>query len=268
MQKILSFLRRCVEDYDMIRSGDRIAVGVSGGKDSVTLLAALTRLSGFYPEPFTVEAFTVDLGLPGMDFTPLADFCRDLGVPFHLIPTKIGSLLFEERQEKNPCALCARMRRGRLHKAMAEEGITKVALGHHSDDAVETFFLSLLYESRLSCFQPVTSLDRMGMTQIRPLLYVSEEMIRDTAARLSLPVIRNTCPADGFTRRQEIKELIVRLSRTFPGVKNSVFRAMQRLPLEGWKDVRSRKSDQMESAEKYLAQRFEELKQGELYEKM
>lgn len=236
MQKILSLLRRCVEDYDMIQPGDRVAAGVSGGKDSLTLLAALVRLSEFYPKPFTVEAFTVDLGMPGMDFSGVADFCRELGVPYHLIPTKIGKVLFEERKEKNPCALCARMRRGRLHKAMAEEGITRVALGHHLDDAVETFFLSLFYESRLSCFHPVTRLDRMGVTQIRPLLYVGEEVIRDTAARLSLPVVHNICPANGSTRRQEIKELIVRLSRTYPGVKNSVFRAMQRLPLEGWHD--------------------------------
>ena len=234
MQKILSLLRRCVEDYDMIQAGDRVAVGVSGGKDSLTLLAALARLSRFYPKPFTVEAFTIDLGMPGMDFTPVADFCRDLEVPYHLIPTQIGKVLFETRQEKNPCALCAKMRRGKLHEAMVGEGITKIALGHHYDDAVETFFLSLFYENRLSCFHPVTFLDRMGVTQIRPLLYVSEGMIRDGAARLSLPVVKNTCPADGCTKRQEVKELVTELGKRYPGVKNSVFTAMQRLPLEGW----------------------------------
>ena len=234
MQKILSLLRRCVEDYDMIRAGDRVAVGVSGGKDSLVLLAALARLSKFYPKPFTVEAFTVDLGMAGMDFGPVADFCARLGVAYHLIPTEIGRVLFEVRREKNPCALCAKMRRGRLHEAMAEAGISKVALGHHYDDAVETFFLSLFYENRLSCFRPVTYLDRMGVTQIRPMLYVSEGMIRDAAARLALPVVRNTCPADGYTRRQEVKELVAELGRRYPGVKNSVFSAMQRLPLEGW----------------------------------
>ena len=234
MQKILSLLRRCVEDYDMIQAGDRVAVGVSGGKDSLTLLAAMARLAKFYPKPFTVEAFTIDLGLPGMDFSPVADYCRELEVPYHLIHTEIGHILFETRKEKNPCALCAKMRRGRLHEAMLEAGITKIALGHHYDDAVETFFLSLFYENRLSCFHPVTFLDRMGVTQIRPLLYVSEGMVRDAARRLALPVVRNTCPADGSTKRQEVKELIADLSKNYPGVKNSVFTAMQRLPLEGW----------------------------------
>ena len=242
MQKILSLVRHCVEDYDMIRAGDRVAVGVSGGKDSLTLLAALARLSRFYPKPFTVEAFTIDLGMPGMDFSPVAAYCAGLGVPYRLIPTEIGRILFEVRQEKNPCALCAKMRRGRLHEAMREAGIGKIALGHHYDDTVETFFLSLFYENRLSCFHPVTWLDRMEVTHIRPLLYVSEGMIRDAAERLSLPVVKNTCPADGYTKRQEVKQLVAELSERYPGLKRSVFSAMQRLPLEGWgvEDLRRR----------------------------
>ena len=242
MQKILSLLRRCVEDYDMIQPGDRVAVGVSGGKDSLVLLAALARLAKFYPKTFTVEAFTVDLGLAGMDHSPVQAYCDGISVPYHLIPTEIGKVLFETRREKNPCALCAKMRRGRLHEAMLEAGFSKVALGHHYDDAVETFFLSLFYENRLSCFRPVTYLDRMGVTQIRPMLYVSEGMIRDAADRLALPVVRNTCPVDGYTKRQEVKELAAALGKKYPGVKNSVFTAMQRLPLEGWgvEDLRRR----------------------------
>ena len=234
MKKILSLVRRCVDDYEMIRPGDRVAVGVSGGKDSLTLLAALTALSRFHPAGFTVEAFTVDMGMEGMDFGPVADYCAGLGVPFHRIPTRIGQVLFETRKEKNPCALCAKMRRGSLHEALRAEGIDRIALGHHYDDAVETFFLSLFYESRLSCFRPVTWLDRMEITQIRPLLYVSESMIREAASRLALPVVRNTCPADGGTKRQEVKELVAELSRQYPGLKQSVFSAMQRLPLAGW----------------------------------
>ena len=187
MQKILSLLRRCVEDYDMIAPGERVAVGVSGGKDSLVLLAALARLAQFYPGGFSVEAFTVDMGTPGMDLSPLADYCRELGVPFHRIPTQMYHVIFETRREKNPCALCAKMRRGSLHTALLEAGIHKVALGHHYDDAVETFFLSLFYESRLSCFHPVTYLDRTDITQIRPLLYVSEAMIREAVPRLQLP---------------------------------------------------------------------------------
>lgn len=234
MRKILSLLRRCVDDYTMISPGERVAVGVSGGKDSLVLLAALAQLSKFYPGGFTVEAFTVDMGMPGMDLSPLADWCRDQGIPFHPIPTQMYHVIFEARQEKNPCALCAKMRRGSLHTALLEQGIHKVALGHHYDDAVETFFLSLFYEGRLSCFHPVTYLDRTDITQIRPLLYVSEATIRDAAQRLALPVIHNPCPADGHTKRQEVKDLIASLEPQYPKLKEYVFSSMQRLPLPHW----------------------------------
>ncbi len=242
MQKILSLLRRCVEDYDMIAPGERVAVGVSGGKDSLTLLAALAQLSRFYPGGFSVEAVTVDMGTEGMDFAPVADFCRTLDIPFHIIPTQINHIIFETRKEKNPCALCAKMRRGSLHAALQELGIHKVALGHHYDDAVETFFLSLFYEGRLSCFHPVTYLDRTDITQIRPLLYVSEAMIRDTAQRLQLPIVHNPCPANGSTKRQEVKELITDLEQQYPKLKSYVFSSMQRLPLPSWgpKELRRR----------------------------
>lgn len=234
MKKILSLLRRCVEDYDMIQTGDRVAVGVSGGKDSLVLLAALARLSRFYPQKFTVEAFTVDMGIEGMDFSGVARFCRDLDVPYHILPTQINKVIFETRQEKNPCALCAKMRKGSLHEGILAHGVHKVALGHHYDDAVETFFLSLFYEGRLSCFQPVTYMDRSDVTQIRPLLYVSESMVRDAAQRLDLPVVHNPCPADGSTKRQEVKDLIAALQAQYPDLKTKIFGAMQRLPLPNW----------------------------------
>ena len=238
MQKILSLVRRCVEDYDMIAPGDRIAVGVSGGKDSLTLLAALARLREFYPVPFTVEALTLDMGptsrTPGMDFTPVAGLCRALEVPYTLIPTEIHRVIFDLRQEKNPCSMCAKMRRGALHEAMQARGLTKIALGHHYDDAVETFYMSLFFEGRLSCFQPVTYLDRTGITQIRPLLYCGESLVRHTAQRLELPVVHNPCLADGNTKRQEIKELIYQLQGRYPGLKARTFGAMQRLPLPAW----------------------------------
>ena len=234
MRKILSLLRRCVEDYDMIQPGDRIGVGVSGGKDSLLLLAALDRLSKFYPAPFTLEAFTVDMGLPGMDFAPVEAYCQALGVPYHRVQTQISHVIFETRKEKNPCALCAKMRKGSLHEALLDRDIHKVALGHHYDDAVETFFLSLFYEGRLSCFQPVTYLDRAGITQIRPLLYAGEPLVRDAAARLQLPVVHNTCPADGSTKRQEVKELVAQLEQSYPQLREYVFSSMQRLPLGSW----------------------------------
>ena len=238
MNKILSYVRRCVEDYDMIQAGDRVAVGVSGGKDSLTLLVALARLREFYPKPFTVEAYTLDMGHvdggEGMDFTGVEALCRELDVPFTLLHSEIHHIIFDLRKEKNPCSMCAKMRRGALHNALKEHGVTKIALGHHFDDAVETFFLSLFYESRLSCFHPVTYLDRTDITQIRPLLYVSEAMIREAVPRLQLPVVHNPCPADGHTKRQEVKTLIASLEPQYPKLKESVFAAMQRLPLPHW----------------------------------
>lgn len=245
MEKILSLVRRCVEDYDMIQAGDTVAVGVSGGKDSLVTLTALAKLATFYPKPFTVEAVTLDMGAvdggAGMDFGPVADYCQALGVPFTLIPSEIGHIIFDIRKEKNPCSMCAKMRRGALHNALADRGIRKIALGHHFDDAVETFFLSLFHEGRISCFQPVTFLDRTGITQIRPLLYCGEGFVRNLAEKLELPVVHNTCPADGYTQRQEVKELVAQLSVKYPRVKDYVFRAMQALPLPEWKPNLSRR---------------------------
>ena len=238
MNKILSLARRCVEDYGMIQPGDRVAVGVSGGKDSLVLLTALARLREFYPIPFTVEAFTLDMGAaegrPGMDFSPVEAYCRALGVPYTILKSEIQHIIFDLRREKNPCSMCAKMRRGALHAALGERGLTKIALGHHYDDAIETFYMSLIFEGRLSCFQPVTYLDRTGITQIRPLLYCGETLIRSTARRLGLPVVENPCPANGSTKRQEIKELVYELQGRYPGLKARTFGAMQRLPLPEW----------------------------------
>ena len=245
MNQILSYVRRCVEDYDMIQAGDRMAVGVSGGKDSLVLLAALARLREFYPKPFTVEAITLDMGAAegrtGMDFSGIAAYCEKIGVPFTLIPSEIHHVIFDIRKEKNPCSMCAKMRRGALHNALVERGIHKIALGHHFDDAVETFF-----EGRLSCFQPVTWLDRTGISQIRPLLYCGEGHIRNVAQREGLPVVFNPCPADGSTKRQEVKELIKTLGQQYPGLKSRVFGAMQRLPLPEWGPVEHRRMPPLE----------------------
>ena len=245
MNRILSLVRRCVEDYEMIAPNDRVAVGVSGGKDSLVLLTALAKLREFYPIPFEVEAITLDMGhadgRPGMDFSPVERCCEELGVPFTLVPSEIHHIIFDVRKEKNPCSMCAKMRRGALHNAMKERGITKIALGHHYDDAVETLFMSLIFEGRLSCFQPVTWLDRMGISQIRPLLYCGEGLIRNAAERNNLPVVFNPCPADGYTKRQEVKELIKTLDKQYPGLKSRVFGAMQGLPLPAWGPVEHRR---------------------------
>lgn len=234
MQRMVGLVRRCVDDYKMIDENDRIAVGVSGGKDSLALLALMAALRRYHPANFTLEAFTVDLGLPGMDFTPVAEYCQKLDVPYHRIETDIGAIIFEYRKEKNPCAMCSKMRRGALGKAILEAGIHKIALGHHYDDAVETFLMSLVYEGRIACFEPVTYLDRTEVTQIRPLLYIGEKSIQNLAIRENLPVVENTCPADKHTKRQEIKELILDLQAKYPDLKTKIFGSMQRLPLPQW----------------------------------
>ncbi len=234
MQHILSLVRRCVEDYDMIQAGETVAVGVSGGKDSVLTLAALAKLRDFYPKRFDVAAVTINAGTPGMDFSPIADLCRDLEVPYHLVDVPIYEIVFVHRKEKNPCSLCAKLRRGALSTELNRLGISKIALGHHFDDAVETMLMSLFLEGRISCFQPVTDLDRSGVTQIRPLLYVQEKEVRGAVKRLGLPVVENPCPANGSTRREEMKELLFQLERQYPQLKKKIFGAIQRYPLYGW----------------------------------
>lgn len=236
MQQLLGRVRRCIEDYRMIEPGDRIAVGVSGGKDSLVTLLALARLRRFLPTPFTLEAITLEMGMPEMDYTPVAQLCEDLEVPYTRINVPVYEILFEERKEKNPCSLCAKLRRGSLNTALTERGISKIALGHHYDDAVETMMMNLLFEGRIGCFQPVTFLDRTGVTQIRPLLYCHEEEIQRIANREKLPVVHNTCPIDGHSRRQEVKELLASMEKTYPDLKQKIFGAMQRYPLYGWRD--------------------------------
>ena len=227
-------VRRAVDDYHMIEAGDAVAVGVSGGKDSLLLLLALNHLRSFYPLPFTLEAITIELGFEGMDFAPVAALCEELGVPYTRVKTDIKEIVFDVRQEENPCSLCAKMRRGALGGAIREKGISKLALGHHFDDAVETFMLSLLFEGRLSCFRPVTFLDRSGVTQIRPLIYAGEKKIATLTEALELPVVENPCPMDRSSKRHEVKQLLAAMSAEYPDMKSKIFGAMQRLPLPGW----------------------------------
>ena len=227
-------VRRAVDDYRMIEPGDRVAVGVSGGKDSLVLLLALDHLKSYYPKPFELEAVTVELGFEGMDFAPVAALCEALGVPYTCRKTDIKEVVFDVRREENPCSLCAKMRRGALNGILNERGLNKLALGHHFDDAVETFMMSLLFEGRISCFRPVTYLDRSGITQIRPMIYAGEQKIANLARDLALPIVENPCPQDKSSKRYEIKTLLREMSGSYPDLKSKVFGAMQRLPLEGW----------------------------------
>ena len=231
MQKLMGLVRRCVEDYQMIAPGDRVAVGVSGGKDSLVLLQLLAGLRQY--SDFEMEAITIDMGL-GMDYSRVQEFCDGLNVPYTIVKTQIAPIIFEHRKEKNPCSMCSKMRRGALNQAILDRGIRKIALGHHYDDAVETFLMSLIYEGRISCFQPVTDLDRTGVIQIRPMLYIHEKTVDNFANRMNLPVVENRCPVDKITKREEIKRLVYDLSNTYPDLKERIFGAMQRLPLPEW----------------------------------
>lgn len=231
IQRLTGLLRRCAEDYHMIEPGDRVGVGVSGGKDSLVLLLLLAELKKYVP--FHLEAITIDMGL-GMDYSGIEAMCRELDVPYTIVKTEIGPIIFDYRKEKNPCSMCAKMRRGALNQALLDRNLTKLALGHHYDDAVETFLMSLLYEGRISCFQPVTKLDRTGITQIRPMLYIHEKTVDNFARSAHLPVLQNRCPADKHTKREEIKALVYTLSQTYPDLKERVFGAMQRFPLPEW----------------------------------
>ena len=227
-------IRKAVDDYKMIDEDDRIAVGVSGGKDSLLLLLALKHLQSYYPKRFELEAITIELGFEGMDFAPVRELCEELHIPYTCLKTDIKEIVFDVRKEDNPYSLCAKMRRGALNDAIKERGIKKLALGHHFDDAVETFLMSLLFEGRLSCFRPVTFMDRSGVTQIRPMVYACEEKIANLAAALELPVVENPCPQDKASKRYEIKQLLKIMSADYPDMKTKVFGAMQRLPLPGW----------------------------------
>ena len=234
LQKLLSYVRRAVDDYSMIEEGDKIAVGISGGKDSICLLVALKHLQRFYPKRFELEAITVSLGLPGASYDGIQALCNELGVHYTVVETDIGKIIFDERKEKNPCSLCAKMRKGALNDMAEQLGCNKIALGHNKDDVVETFFMSLLYEGRLNCFAPVSFLDRKKLYSIRPLMYVPEWECRSFVNKSDIHIVKNPCLADGNTKRQETKELLAELSLRYDNLQEKVFGAIKRSSLKGW----------------------------------
>lgn len=234
IQHILGQVRRAIQDYDMIQDGDRIAVGVSGGKDSMTLLAALRQLKNFYPRKFELEAISLTMGIGNADFTPVAEFCRKIDVNYTVEETLIGKIIFEVRNEKNPCSMCANLRRGALHNTAKKLGCNKVALGHHRDDAIETLLLSTLYEGRIHTFSPVTYLDRKDLYLIRPLIYTEEKQIKSIVKAESIPIVKSPCHIDGKTKRQFIKDLILDLQKDNREVKSNLFGAIKRAEIDGW----------------------------------
>lgn len=236
MRKILSAMRRAIQDYNMIAPGDKIAVGVSGGKDSLTLLAALAAFRRFSKVPFEVMGLTVDMGYDSTDYSAVEDFCKEIGVEYHTKKTDIADIVFNVKKEERPCSLCAKMRRGALNDLARDYGCNKVALGHHNEDVIETFFLSLFFEGRLNCFSPVTYLSRTDMYVIRPLIYAAEGDIRGYAKRAELPVVFNPCPMDGKSKRQDMKDFINEKNAEDLFFKTRMMHAIQ-TGLEAWKPV-------------------------------
>ena len=235
LQQVLSYVRRAADDYHMIQEGDRIAVGISGGKDSLTLLYALHGLQRFYPQHFELHAVTVDLGFQNLDLSQIESICRDeLQIPYTIVKTDIADVIFEQRKEANPCSLCAKMRKGALNDAIKKEGCNKVAYAHHKDDVVETMLMSLIFEGRFHTFSPVTYLDRTGITVIRPLLYMNEADVIGFVNKNQVPVVKSPCPADGHTKREYVKQLLRQLNLENPGVKERMFTAITTGNLQGW----------------------------------
>ena len=209
-------------------------VGISGGKDSLTLLYALHGLKRFYPQHFELSAVTVDLGFPDFDLEPIRELCGKMQVPYRVVDSDIYQILFDVRKESNPCSLCAKMRKGALNQAVKEMGCNKVAYGHHMDDIIETMLLSLIFEGRFHSFSPKTYLDRMDLTVIRPLIYMLEADVIGFVNKYELPVVKSPCPADGHTKREYIKNLVQKINLESPGVKGRIFTAIQSGKLDGW----------------------------------
>ena len=235
MRRMLSYVRRAVDDYDMIEDGDRIAVGISGGKDSLTLLEVLSEMRIFYPKKYEIVAITVDMGFEGQDYSEVKEFCRRLGIKYVIEKTDIAKIIFDIRKEPNPCSLCAKMRRGSLHSAAVEAGCNKVALGHHYDDAVETFMMNLFFEGRLGCFSPKSYLSNRKLWLIRPLIYATEKDVKYFVSKRALPVVTSLCPEDHATEREKMKNLLTELERTNKGVKHRIFNAMCKGEIDGFK---------------------------------
>ena len=234
LQQLLSYTRKAVDEYAMIEEGDHIAVGISGGKDSLTLLYALHGLKRFYPKKFELSAVTVDLGYEEFDLTNIKNLCAEMEIPYKIVKTDIGKILFDERKESNPCSLCAKMRKGALNEAVKAMGCNKVAYAHHKDDIIETMLLSLIFEGRFHSFSPKTYLDRMDLTVIRPMMFVDEADVIGFQHKYNLPVEKNKCPVDGFTKREYAKNLVKQLNTEHRGAKERMFTAILNGNIQGW----------------------------------
>ena len=236
LQQLYSLVRKAIDDYHMIEDGDKIAVGISGGKDSLTMLYALQGIMRFYPKKFELHAVTVDLGFGNLKLDEVQKLCESLDIEYTIVKTDIAQIVFEERGESNPCSLCAKMRKGALNQAIKNAGCNKVAYAHHKDDVIETMMMSLIYEGRIHTFSPVTYLDRMDLTVIRPLIYMNEVDVIGFVNKYNVPVVKSPCPADGHTKREYVKNLIRDINLETPGVKERMFTAIKNSNVKGWGD--------------------------------
>lgn len=247
MQKMLGYMRKAIQEFELISDGDVIAVGVSGGKDSLVLLKGLALLRRFIGIDYRLVCVTLDPQFNGVqgDYTPIETLCHELDIECHIIRTHIGEIVFDVRKEENPCSLCARMRRGALHDAAVEYGCNKIALGHHFNDAVETFVMNLFNEGRIGCFSPKSYLSRKQLTLIRPMVFAPEREVRKAANKNELKIIKSVCPADGHTNREKTKNFIAMMDKENNGFSDRLFGAMRRANIDGWggKDWKPKEKD-------------------------
>ena len=236
-QKLLSLIRQAIEDYHMIEEGDRIAVGVSGGKDSLTLLYAMKLLHRFYPKKFELSAITCNVGFEGMDFSGVEDFCASLEIPYEQVDTEIAKIVFQENKDARPCSLCAKLRKGAMYQRLGELGINKIAYAHNKDDFIETALMSLIYEGRFYAFPPVTVLPEAGVTVIRPMMYVPEKGVANFVNDQGIKVVNYTCPVDGSTKREYAKQLMEQINRENPGAKDRIMHAIVNGRFSDWPEV-------------------------------
>jgi len=234
LQRLLSLVRQAIDDYQLINEGDSIAVGVSGGKDSLTLLTALYHLQQFYPKHFTIHALTVHTGFSGFDLSPIQLFCNERSITYTIVETSIAQIVFYERHEDNPCALCSKLRKGAFNQEALKLGCNKIAYAHHRDDLINTLFMSMMYEGNIHTFSPKTDLKRTGLTLIRPLFYVQEADIIGFMNKYPLPVCKNPCPADKKTSREYVNNLTKQLNRELPGVKDRIFHGIMQAEFSDW----------------------------------
>ena len=238
MQKILGYMRKAIENYNMIEDGDKIAVALSGGKDSITMLMGFKNLQRFYPKKFDIVAVTINPGFEGFDLDLLRNLCNDIDVPLIIEDGHMKEIVFDIRDEKNPCSLCANIRRGMLNSIAIREGCNKIAVGHNEDDVLETFLMNLFYAGSINTFAPISYMDRSKITLIRPLIYAPESYIRSFVKKNNITVMPKACPMDGYSKREDMKEFLFKMQKEIPHVRANLYGAIKRNNVNGFREFK------------------------------